>query len=76
MTEPLIVDNSKNGTTETSKSAAQIYSEDDDVETTSTQIGANNDSILSGLTRSIKADEIENDTLVDDNSDNELDNYG
>jgi hypothetical protein len=35
MTEPLIVDNSKNGTTEPTKLAAQIYSNDDEFETTS-----------------------------------------
>ena len=31
--------------------------------------------MLSGLTRSIKAEEIENDTLLDENSENELENY-
>ena len=78
MTEPLIVDNSKN-TEAAAKSAAQIYTsseEEQDVEnTTVAQIGANNDSILSGLNRSLKADEIENDSL-DENSESELESFG
>lgn len=76
MTEPLIVDNSKSA--DAPKSAAQTYTsseEEQDVENTTTaQIGANNDSIMNGLNHSIKTDEIED--QLDENSEIELESFG